>query len=75
MSQAAKCPKCGAPRATLGTMLVVCKDPALRKHLPPGLAEISPPGQTEWPLEVLRCPQCGHLEMNDPSFDIPEPLG
>jgi hypothetical protein len=56
-------------------MLIVCKDPALRKHLPPGLADISPPGQTEWPIDMLRCPKCGHLEMNDPSFDIPEPIG
>jgi len=56
-------------------MLIVCKDPEMRKHLPPGLAEHSPGSQTEWPMQFYRCTRCGHAEMHDPTFDIPEPLG
>ncbi len=74
MSQPPLCPKCGTPCAPLGNMLIVCKDPKLRKHLPIDPAP-APAGQTEWPVQFLRCPKCGHAEMHDPSFDIPEPLG
>lgn len=74
MAQAHKCPKCGSSCTPLATMLFVCKDPDLQKHLPIAPAELSK-AQTEWPVQFYRCPKCGHAEMHDPSFDIPDPVG
>ena len=41
-AQPQKCPRCGTPLAPQGTVLFVCEDPEMRKHLPPGLAGLSP---------------------------------
>jgi hypothetical protein len=69
-----KCPKCGALCPAPATLLFVCKDPDLQKHLPIIPAKLSK-SQSEWPVQLYRCPKCGHGEMHDPSFDIPDPMG
>ena len=74
MASAHNCPNCGSPCTALATMLFVCQDPELRQHLPIDVAEIAK-AQTQWPMQFSRCPNCGHVELYDPSFDLPEPLG
>lgn len=74
MAKPVKCPKCGTACVSPGSILIVSDDPRVAAGLFGGLPA-SAPGQKEWTLQPIRCPKCGYMEMHDPRFDMPDPMG
>lgn len=74
MPRTKKCPRCKAPLGPPANMLIVCRDPEARKHIPPGMP-VPPPGVDQMIVEFRRCTKCNFAEFSDDSYDIPEPLG